>query len=104
MTINELVNELNTIVEAGYGNAKAIVGIPTLYVTEDSDISQNYHRDESEDIEFSAKEFLESIKSIKRDLTEIELHNAYYDTCSCWDFYDEDSEDEDEIDSKDEEN
>lgn len=78
MTIKELVSELNALIEAGYGNAKATVGIPTLYVSEDSSITQKSNRDESEDIDFSAKVFLEDIKGIDQELTEIQLHDAYY--------------------------
>lgn len=37
MTIKELAAELNILVEAGYGDADAVIGIPTVYVTEDGE-------------------------------------------------------------------
>lgn len=55
MTIKELAVELNTLVEAGYGDAKAVVKVPTLFVTEDSDIGTNNYRNKTENIYFSAK-------------------------------------------------
>lgn len=88
MTIKDLVNELNKLVEAGYGEAKATIGIPTLYVSEDGDVENNYYCDETEDFEFSAKFYIEN-KNIDKELNEIKLHQSYYNTCSCWDFYDD---------------
>lgn len=94
MTIKELVAELNILIEAGYGNAKATAGYPTLYVSEDGYITENPHREDSDAIKFSAKKFLKENKDQK--VTEIQLHEPFYDTCSCWDFYEEDSAYEDD--------
>lgn len=84
MTIQELVNELNALIEAGYGDANAVVSIPTLYVSEDRDIETNYYRHEAEDIEFSANDYIENRDDIDKESNEITLHNASYETCSCW--------------------
>lgn len=87
MTIKELAAELNILVESGYGEAKAVIGIPTVYVTEDGDISINDYRHETRDIRFSAKDYIKGSPDTR--IPEIPLHDAYYDTCSCWDYYDD---------------
>lgn len=89
MTIKELANELNILVEAGYGDANAVVGIPTLYIDEDGDILKNPYRDKTDGIDFSAKEFLEYIEGFDPELKEIKLHTDDYDTCTESDYYDE---------------
>lgn len=98
MTIIELANELKTLIEAGYGDAKAVFGVPTMFVSQDGDIEINNYRDATKDIEFSAKFFIENKDDIYQESNEIKLHNACYDECSWEDFYDdcekEESEDE----------
>lgn len=103
MTIKELAAELSILVESGYGNAKAVFGIPTVYVTEDGDISINDYRHETGNIIFSAKDYIKGSPDTR--LTEIPLHDASYDTCSCWDYYDdrEECEGEDDEECDDEE-
>lgn len=97
MTIKELADELNILVESGYGNAKAIIGIPTLYVSEDGDIYQNEYRHATSNIVFSAKDYIKGSPDTR--LPEIPLHNGSYDECSWRAYYDdmkacEDDEDE----------
>lgn len=87
MTIKELAAELNILVEAGYGDADAVIGIPTVYVTEDRDISRNDYRYETEDIRFSAKDYIKGSPDTR--IPEVQLHNASYEECSCWAFYDD---------------
>lgn len=99
MTIKELAVELNILVEAGYGDAKAVVGIPTVYITEDEAISLNGYRDVTKDITFSAKDYIKG--SPDTIIPEIPLHNAYYDECSCWDYYDDVKECEGDEDGED---
>lgn len=94
MTIKELVSELNTLIEAGYGNAKAIVNIPTLYITEDGDISRNEYRHETRDITFSAKDYIKGSPDTR--IPEIPLHDASWDECSYDDFWDDYKECEDD--------
>lgn len=94
MTIKELASELNTLIAAGYGDAKAVVKVPTLFVTEDSDIGTNDYRNKTENIYFSAKAYIKDKEYlaqffIENELNEIQLHKAYYDRCSCWDYYDD---------------
>lgn len=101
MTIIELANELNTLVEAGYGNAKAVVGIPTLYVSEDGYVENNYYRHETEDITFSAKDYIKGSPDTR--IPEIPLQDASWDECSYDDFLDDYKECEGE-DDEDEEN
>lgn len=119
MTIKELIGELNVLVEAGYGDAKAVVKVPTLFVTEDGDIGTNDYRNKTENIYFSAEACIKDKKDlaqffienkdcldkdgIDKELNEIQLHKACYDRCSCWDYYDdrkkcegEECEDDDE--------
>lgn len=109
MTIIELANELKTLIEAGYGDAKAVFGVPTVFISQDGDIEINDFRDATKDIEFSAKSYIEHkeylakffIKNkddIDQESNEIKLHNACYEECNWEDFYDdcekEESEDE----------
>lgn len=100
MTIKELVSELNTLIEAGYGDKKAVVGIPTMFVSQDGDIELNNYRDATKDIEFSAKYYLENKEylakffienkdDIDQESNEIKLHNASYEECSWEDYYDD---------------
>lgn len=105
MTIKELAVELNTLVEAGYGDAKAVVKVPTLFVTEDGDIGTNDYRNKTENIYFSAKKCIEDKEYLAqffvefdKELNEIQLHKAYYDRCSCWDYYDDRNKCEGEAD------
>lgn len=93
MTITELANELKTLIESGYGDAKAVVGIPTLYVTQDGDIWTNKYRDKTECIKFSAKDYIEHITG--RKLSKIRLHNANYYECSWEDYLEDDCNAED---------
>lgn len=99
MTIIELANELNKLVDAGYGDAKATIAIPTLYIDEDGAIMLNPYRDKTDDIEFST-DFLDYMDGFDPELKEIELHIADYDTCTESEYFDdwkenEESEDED---------
>lgn len=89
MTIIELANELDKLIEAGYGDVSAVVGIPTLYIDEDGDILKNPYRDKIDSIDFSAKEFLEYIEGFDPELKEIKLHTDDYDTCTEWDYFDD---------------
>lgn len=109
MTIKELVNELNTLIEAGYGDKKAVVGIPTMFISEDGDLSINDYRDAIQDIEFSAKSyienkeyltkfFIENKDDIDQESNEIKLHNAYYEECSYDDYYDDCEKCEEDVD------
>lgn len=84
MKIKDLVNELSKLVEAGYGEAKATIGIPTLYVSEDGDISRNEYRHETKDITFSAKDYIKGSPDTR--IPEIPLQNASWDKCSYDDF------------------
>lgn len=87
MTIKELANELNILIESGYGDAKAVVGIPTVYITEDGAISINDYRHVTRNITFSAKDYIKGSPDTR--IPEIPLHNAYFDECSSDDFWDD---------------
>lgn len=89
MTIIELANELNTLIEAGYGDVNAVVGIPTLYIDEDGDMVKNSYRNKTDGIDFSAKEFLEYIDGFDPELKEIQLHTADYGICTESDYFDD---------------
>lgn len=88
MTIIELANELNKLVEAGYGDAKAIVGIPTLYISDDGDLYKDNDADVTEELYFWSDHFLREDGN-KNEVRIIE--GNYIEKEDCWD---EDEEEE----------
>lgn len=93
MKVKELLEVLQKANEQGCGDIELSYTIPCLYVSEDSDIYDNEYRSRSEPLNIS----LNSLLAMKKDgFTNLCVCGGSYDECSCWDYYDDSNEAENE--------
>ena len=93
MKVKELLEVLQKANEQGCGDIELSYTIPCLYVSEDSDIYDNEYRSRSESLNISLNDLL-AMK--KRGFTNLCVCGGTYDECSCWDYYDDRDEAENE--------